>query len=72
MRFVVNTAHAGNGTLEIFNMVGQKVKTVYQGHVPAGVSNFDLNLPGQKNASLIYRFSVGTKLVTGKLLQLKQ
>jgi hypothetical protein len=72
VKFVVNVAHAGNGTLEVFNSLGQKVKTVYQGYLSAGVNNFNLNLPDQKNASLIYRFNLGTKLVTGKLLQLKQ
>ncbi len=72
VKFVVNAAHAGNGTLEIFNVLGQKVKTVYHGYVPAGVNNFDLNLPGQKNANLIYRFILDNKLVTGKLIQLNQ
>ena len=72
VRFVVNTGHAGNGTLEVFNVLGQKVKTVYHGYVPAGVNNFDLNLPGQKNANLIYRFILDNKLVTGKLIQLNQ
>ncbi|KAA9034435.1 T9SS type A sorting domain-containing protein [Ginsengibacter hankyongi] len=72
VRFVVNAGHAGNGTLEVFNVLGQKVKTVYHGYVPAGVNNFDLNLPGQKNANLIYRFILDNKLVTGKLIQLNQ
>lgn len=72
VKFVVNAAHAGNGTLEIFNVLGQKIKTVYHGYVPAGVNNFDLNLPGQKNANLIYRFILDNKLVTGKLIQLNQ
>ncbi|MDO6429040.1 hypothetical protein Q4E93_00485 [Flavitalea sp. BT771] len=72
VKFVVNAAHAGNGTLEVFNTLGQRVKIVYQGFVPAGVNNFDLNLPGQKNAGLIYRFSLGAEHVTGKLLQLKR
>ncbi|KAA9034434.1 T9SS type A sorting domain-containing protein [Ginsengibacter hankyongi] len=72
VKFVVNAAHAGNGTLEIFNIVGQKVKTVYHGHVAAGVNNFDMNLPGQKNANLIYRFILDNKVVTGKLIQLNQ
>ncbi|HEY8659796.1 MAG TPA: T9SS type A sorting domain-containing protein [Hanamia sp.] len=72
VKFVVNTTQSGNGTLEIFNMLGQKIKTVYHGYMPAGVNNFDLNLPGQKNSNLIYRFSLGTKLLTGKLLQINK
>ncbi|MFM7838899.1 MAG: hypothetical protein ACKO6K_04980, partial [Chitinophagaceae bacterium] len=31
VRFVINAPQAGNGVLEIFNTMGQKVKTVYQG-----------------------------------------
>jgi hypothetical protein len=72
VKFVVTAAKSGNGTLEIFNIMGQKVKTVFQGHVSAGVNNFDLNLPGQKYANLIYRFILDNKLVTGKLIQLNQ
>jgi len=72
VKFVVTAAKSGNGSLEIFNIMGQKVKTVYQGHVSAGVNNFDLNLPGQKYANLIYRFILDNKLVTGKLIQLNQ
>ena len=69
VKFVVSAAQAGQGTLEVFNMLGQKVKTVYQGFVPAGINNFELFLPGQKNISLIYRFRMGENLLTGKLLQ---
>ena len=72
VKFVVNSAQAGSGTLDLYNMMGQKVKTVFHGFVPAGVNNFDLNLPGQKNSTLIYRFSMGTKQITGKLLQINR
>ena len=70
VKFVVSAAQAGKGTLEVFNMLGQKVKTVYQGFLPAGINNFELNLPGQKNSTLIYRFSMGENQLTGKLLQI--
>ncbi len=72
VRFEVNSLQSGNGTLEVFNTLGQKIKTVYRGHISAGINNFDLSLPGQKTSSLIYRFSLGTKQLTGKLLQIKR
>ena len=72
VKFVVTATKTGSGTLEVFNMLGQKVKTVYQGLVPAGVNNFELNLPIQKQSNLIYRFTMGEKQLTGKLIQLKQ
>jgi len=70
VKFVVTAAQAGKGTLEVFNMLGQKVKTVYEGFVPAGTNNFELSLPGQKNSTLIYRFRMGENQLTGKLLQI--
>ena len=72
VKFVVKAPQSGNGTLEVFNVLGQKIKTVYHGFVAAGTNNFQLNLPGQKNATLIYRFTMGSKAVTGKLLQINQ
>jgi hypothetical protein len=71
VKFVVTVPQAGNGTLEVFNMMGQKIKTVYQGHVIAGANNFELNLANQKNSNLVYRFIMGQKQITGKLLQIK-
>jgi hypothetical protein len=70
VKFVVTLPQAGNGTLEVFNMMGQKIKTVYQGHVIAGANNFELNLAGQKNSNLVYKFIMGQKQITGKLLQI--
>ena len=40
VRFVVNSPDAGNGSLEIYNMLGQRVQTVYQGHINAGNQKF--------------------------------
>jgi hypothetical protein len=70
VKFVVAAAQAGKGTLEVFNMLGQKVRTVYQGFVPAGINSFELSLPDQRNSNLIYRFTIGEKQITGKLLQI--
>jgi hypothetical protein len=70
VKFVVTTSFAGNGSLEIYNMLGQRVKTVYQGHVNAGEQSFDLTIPKKQQATLIYIFRVDSKQVTGKLLQL--
>lgn len=70
VRFVVNSPTSGNATLEVYNFMGQRIKTVYQGFVQAGRSNFDLNLHTQKNSSLIYKFRMGEKQVAGKILQM--
>ena len=72
VKFVITSAQAGSGSLEVFNVMGQKVKTVYQGHVAAGVNNFELSLPNQKNSNLIYRFKMAGKPITGKLIQINK
>ncbi|TMI94127.1 MAG: T9SS type A sorting domain-containing protein [Bacteroidetes bacterium] len=72
VKFMVTSAVAGNGNLEIYNMMGQKVKTVYQGYIAAGTQTFELSLPGKQVANLVYVLRVGDKKVTGKILQMNQ
>jgi hypothetical protein len=70
VKFFINAPSAGNGSLDVYNLMGQKIKSVYQGHINAGNNSFELSIPKQQQATLIYIFKVGTKQVTGKLLQL--
>jgi hypothetical protein len=71
VKFVVTSAIAGKGSLEVYNMLGQKVKSVYQGNIIAGNQTFELNLPSSARSNLIYVLTVGDKRITGKLLHLK-
>ena len=68
VRFEINSPEAGQGSLEVFNVLGQKVKTVYQGHIINGMQSFELNLPEVLRSTLIYRFTVNGKQITGKLI----
>jgi hypothetical protein len=70
VKFVVNSPIAGSGSLEVYNILGQRIKTIYQGHINAGTQNFELNVSKKQQATLIYIFKVGNQKVTGKLLQL--
>ena len=70
VRFMINAPSSGNGVLEIFNMQGQKVKTVYQGFISAGTNFFDLSMPGNRRAELVYVLRIGNEKVSGKLLQM--
>ena len=71
VRFMINNPDAaGSGTLDIYNMAGQKIKTVYQGEIPSGVSFFDLKLATQAQQNLVYVLKIGEKKVTGNLMQL--
>jgi hypothetical protein len=70
VRFVISADEAGNGTLEIFNMQGQKVKTVYNGFINKGTNFFDLSMPASSsNAELVYVLRVGGTKLSGKLIQ---
>jgi hypothetical protein len=72
VKFVVTAAEGGKGSLEVFNLLGQKVKTVFQGQMHAGANTFQVNLPSMRSAHLMYVLRVGDKKVTGKLLQINQ
>ncbi|WP_276501162.1 hypothetical protein [Terrimonas pollutisoli] len=72
VKLVVTSPVAGNGSLEVINMLGQKIKTVYQGRIIAGNQAFDVNIPAAQRSTLIYIFRMGGRQITGKLLQLNQ
>jgi hypothetical protein len=70
VKFVINSPAAGNGSLEVYNVMGQRVKTVYQGRINAGNQSYELVIPKKQQETLIYILRVDGKKVTGKLLQL--
>jgi hypothetical protein len=71
VNFVIDSKISGQGSLQVYNMMGQKLKTVFQGFIVAGKQTFALSLPTQQRANLVYILRVGNKQVTGKLLQLR-
>ena len=70
VKFLVTSPVAGKGVLEIYNMMGQKIKTVHDGYIAMGTQTFELSLPSQQVANLVYVLRIGDKKMTGKLLQL--
>jgi hypothetical protein len=70
VKFIINSPAAGNGSLEVYNVMGQRVKTVYQGRINAGNQSYELVIPKKQQETLIYVLRVDGKKVTGKLLQL--
>ena len=72
IRFSLVSAVSGNGSLELYNTLGQRVGTVYSGFVQAGVElRKEYQVPTGNRSSLIYVFKVGCQQVTGKLVGLK-
>ena len=72
VKFIVTSPVGGEGNLEIYNMMGQKVRTVYTGFISAGTQNFELSLPAQQVSTLVYILRIGDKKVTGKILQVNK
>ena len=66
--FVIDSKLSGQCSLDVYNMSGQKIKTIFQGHIVAGKQRFSLNLPVQQHTNLFYVFRVGDQRVAGKLL----
>lgn len=72
VRFVINVAEAGNGSLEIYNIQGQKLKTLYQGYMPAGTNFYELTMAHKRQGELIYVFTKDGVRTSGKLLQMSK
>jgi hypothetical protein len=72
VKFLVTSTVAGKGNLEVYNMMGQRIKTVYQGFISAGTQTFELSLPAQQIANLVYVLRIGDKKMSGKILQINK
>jgi len=68
INFEVETKQSGQGTLEVYNMAGQKIKTVFSGYMNAGRQRFSMNVPAGQTSVLLYVFRIGNQRITGKLL----
>jgi hypothetical protein len=69
IRFSLQSAVSGQGTLELYDMLGQKLKTVFHGYVEKGqVKTIEYSVPGVRHSNLIYLFRVGTQSKSGILI----
>jgi uncharacterized protein YjdB len=71
--FAIVSPVSGKASLEIYNMFGQKLQTVYEGYLTAGRTQLVEFRPGSTIAAgtLVYRLNVAGKQVTGKLVNIK-
>ena len=72
VNFVLNVNKAGTGVLELFNILGQKVTTIFEGDIKSGTNTFEISLPDNYSGSLMYKFTMGDQLVTGNLIKTKK
>lgn len=70
VRFKVNIPVSTEGSLEVVNMLGQRVATVYSGKMEAGLNEFEVKIPSKQTATLFYVLRTGDKKLTGKLVQM--
>ena len=69
LRFSVVSQVSGYGELEIYNMMGQKLKTIYQGNFEQMKARvFDYYVPFSQRTGLVYSFRVGNLKTTGVLI----
>ena len=72
VKFVVTSTVSGIGNLDIYNGMGQKIKTVYAGLITAGTHAYELSLPVKQGGNLLYILRIGDKKMSGKLVQLNK
>ena len=70
--FSIESPVSGEASLEIYNITGQKLHTVYQGYLFAGRGQvINYNVPSTYKGSLIFILKVGDKQLDGKVLRIK-
>ena len=71
VRFVIESSISGQGSLDVYNMLGQKLQTVYTGYIVAGKGQVvDYKVPVQNRENLVYILRVKDQQVTGKLIRI--
>jgi hypothetical protein len=69
VQFNIESSVSGKGSLVVYNLLGQKVKTVYEGYIFAGKGHVvEFRVPALSRTSLIYIFTINGKQRTGKLI----
>jgi hypothetical protein len=72
IRFSITPTATGRASLELYNLLGEKVKTVFVGQVQKGqVQTIEYNVPFSQRTTLIYMYRSGNEKVSGKLIGLR-
>jgi hypothetical protein len=69
IRFTFQASESGKGALELYNLMGQKIQTVFEGHIEKGqMRNIEYSVPFSQRAMMVYVFRIGNQKVAGKLI----
>ncbi|MCW3089832.1 MAG: hypothetical protein JWP81_901 [Ferruginibacter sp.] len=72
IEFVIESPVSGQASLDLYNILGQKLHNVYQGYLFAGRKQvINYNVPSANKGNLIYTLKVGNQQVNGKVVQMK-
>ncbi|WP_164972762.1 T9SS type A sorting domain-containing protein [Lacibacter luteus] len=73
VNFAITAPVSGKASLEVYNLFGQKLQTVYEGYLVAGRNQIVEFTPGTvASGVLIYKLSMGDKVITGRVINIKQ
>jgi hypothetical protein len=73
VRFTIQAPKAGRATLEVYNMLGQKVGVPFEGQLNTGETrNVEYTAPANTRSGLIYMLRMNGEQVSGKLMSTKQ
>jgi hypothetical protein len=71
VRFLIQSPVAGQAVLEVYNVSGQKLQTIYNGRIAANETKVVNYKPmAAASSMMIYRLRVGNQTVSGKLVGL--
>lgn len=68
--FVFTSPVSGKATLEVYNIMGQRLGVVFEGFIRAGdVQNIQYEAKNKNESNLVYKLKVNDKMAVGKLIQ---
>ncbi len=70
-RINVSLPKAERVEIEVFNTLGQKVRTLFEGNLPAGVHKFEFDGSGLASGLYFYRIKAGKFVATKKMILMK-
>jgi hypothetical protein len=69
IKFVITSKISGQSSLEIYNSMGQKVATPFQGYITADRGQtVNYNVPASLRGNIFYKLNVKDRSVSGKVL----
>jgi hypothetical protein len=72
VNFTISSPVAGKASLQVYNALGQNVRTVFSGYLQAGQKQtVSFNVPAAMQSILFYKLQVGDRQAKGKVLQAK-